>query len=129
MIQIIKQRFNSLKQTWQYADSQPTEILLAVVNIFLTPIATYMELGTLWFFHLCLILTGFYQLMCVSKGELSCRVRASVLTFGMYFSTLIMYLGSIGLPTPSHWGWFILCFASFSSLRRIKREQLTRLWE
>lgn len=127
MLSLIKERFNNLKKVWQYSDSQPTEILLASINILLTPIATYLELGTLWFFHICLILTGLYQLWCISKNELSCRIRGSLLTFGMYGSTLVMYLGSIGLPTPSHWGWIVLCFASFSSLRRIKREQLFRL--
>ena len=127
MLKELKIRLDRLREVWSFSDSQPTEILLGSLNIFLTPMATFMEMGCLWFFHLILILTGLYQLWCVSKGELSCRVRASLLTFGMYVSTLIMYLGSIGLPTPSHWGWIVLCIASFSSLRRIKREQLTRL--
>lgn len=119
-------KYSALRQVFLYSDSQPTEILLALINIFLTPIATYIELGELWFFHLVLIITGFYQLLCVANGDLGCRIRASFMTFGMYFSTLIMYLGTIGLPTPSHWGWFVLFFASLSSLRRIKIEQLMR---
>ena len=126
MLTVIKERFDNLKKVWFYSDSQPTEILLALVNIFLTPIATYMELGPLWIFQILLIVTGIYQLWCVSNTDLNCRIRASFLTFSMYFATLLMYGAGIGLPSPSHWGWFVLVFASFSSLRRIKREQIMR---
>jgi len=123
---IIKDRLNNLRKVWSYSDSQPTEILLATINILLTPLATFMELGPLYVFQFLLIVSGLYQLWCVANSELNCRLRASLITFGMYASTLLMYEWCIGLPTPSHWGWLVLVFASFSSLRRIKREQLMR---
>jgi len=122
----ILNKYKSLKKVWLYSDSQPTEILLALVNIFLAPLATFIELGPLWVFQITLIVSGIYQLLCVANGDLKCRLRASLITFGMYASTLLVYLDCIGLPTPSHWGWFVLVFASFSSLMRIKREQLIR---
>jgi len=126
MFNFLITKYKALKKIWLYSDSQPTEILLASVNILLVPIATFLELGFMPFFQLCLIITGFYQLLCVSNNDLSCRLRASVITFGMYISTLLMYLTCLGLPTPSHFGWFILVFASLSSLRRIKIEDLVR---
>jgi len=119
-------RIKELRHLWVYSDSQPTEITLALVNVFLAPVATYMELGSLWFYHLCLISSGIYQLYCVSNGDLNCRVRASLLTFGLFISTTCMYLDTIGFPTPSHYGWLILSFSAFGSLRRLKREQINR---
>lgn len=129
MKKFLLDRYSSLKEVWLWSDSQPTEILLALINIFLTPIATFMEIGPIWFYQISLIVTGIYQLLCVSNIDLKCRLRASLITFMMYVSTLLMYVDTVGLPTPSHWGWFILVFASFSSLRRIKREQLLRKYE
>ena len=126
MIKIVSEKLSNLRRVWSYSDSQPTEILLASVNIFLTPIASYLELGSLYVFQILLILTGIYQLWCVSNYDLDCRIRAAFVTFVMYFTTLLTYISCIGLPTPSHWGWLVLVFASFSSLRRIKREQLMR---
>lgn len=127
MLSSLKNKFNRLKELWSYADSQPTEILLACINIFLTPIASYIELGGLWFFEISLILSGLYQLNCIATNNLYCRIRGALITFGFYMTTLVMYLFCIGLPTPSHWGWLVLVIASFSSLRRLKREQLSRL--
>ena len=120
------QRLNNLRSVWLYSDSQPTEILLAGMNIFLTPMATYMELGPLLFYQMVLVLTGIYQLLCVAQGDLACRLRASLLTFGMYGTTLLMYYDCGGLTTPTHLGWVVLFVAAFSSLRRIKNEQIIR---
>jgi len=127
MFSSLKKKYNNLKQAWLYADSQPTEILLACINIFLAPIASYIELGGLWFYEITLILSGLYQLNCVATNNLSCRVRGALITFGLYMTTLIMYLTCLGLPTPSHWGWVVLVVASFSSLRRLKKEELSRV--
>lgn len=127
MVNQLKTKFNHLKEIWVYGDGQPTEIILALINILLTPIALYMEVGCFGVFGLFLIASGLHQLWCIACDNLSCRLRGAFFTFCAYFGTLIMYLGSIGLPTPSHWGWFVLAFASFSSLLRIKKEQLHRL--
>ena len=123
----LKTKLNHLKNIWVYGDGQPTEIILAVINIMLTPIALFMEVGCFGVFGLFLIASGIHQLYCIACDNLKCRLRGAFFTFSAYFGTLIMYLGSIGLPTPSHWGWVVLAFASFSSLLRIKKEQLHRL--
>jgi len=121
-----KQRANHLLDVWRHSDSQPTEITLALVNLLLAPLATRIELGPLWFYQIMLVASGVYQLMCVAKGELKCRVRASIVTFGLFSTTLMMYVVTIGLPTPSHWGWCVLVFSSFGSLKRLKTEELHR---
>jgi len=124
--QIAKDRISHLLDVWQHSDSQPTEITLALVNLILAPMATMIELGPMIAYQMILVIVGGYQLMCVAKGDLNCRVRASILTFGTFATTLVMYLIIIGLPTPSHWGWLVLVFSSFGSLKRIKTEQLHR---
>jgi hypothetical protein len=78
------------------------------------------------FYQICLIGAGAYQLFCISKGDIECRVKAALITFGLYTSTLTMYLLSIGLPTPSHYGWVLLVISSFGNLKRLKTEQLHR---
>ena len=118
--------FKRLQQLWRYSDSQPTEITLGVALMILAPIATITELGFMPFYQFALIGAGGYQLYCVSRGILSCRIRASLLTFGLYTSTLVMYLMSIGLPTASHYGWVILVISSFGNLKRLKTEQILR---
>jgi len=115
-----------LKQLWRYSDSQPTEITLGAALMILAPIATIIELGFMPFYQSALIGAGVYQLFCISKGKLECRLRASLITFGLYTSTLAMYLLSIGLPTPSHYGWVLLVISSFGNLKRLKTEQIHR---
>ena len=115
-----------LKQLWKYSDSQPTEITLGAALMILAPIATIIELGFMPFYQSALIGAGVYQLFCISKGKLECRLRASLITFGLYTSTLAMYLLSIGLPTPSHYGWVLLVISSFGNLKRLKTEEIYR---
>ena len=115
-----------LQQLWNYSDSQPTEITLGAALMILAPIATMMELGFMPFYQVALVCAGAYQLFCISKENLNCRIRASLFTFGFYSSTLAMYLLSIGLPTPSHYGWVLLVISSFGNLKRLKTEQIHR---
>ena len=115
-----------LQRLWRYSDSQPTEITLGAALITLAPIATLIELGFMPIYQTTLIGAGVYQLYCISKGDLQCRLRASMLTFGLYATSLAMYLITIGLPTPSHYGWVILLISSFGNLKRLKTEQLHR---
>jgi len=117
---------HTLSNIWKYSDSQPTEITLAAALVFLAPIATYLEISFMPFFELFLISGGLYQISCVARGKLDCRVRAAFITFSLYFTSLIMYIINIGLPTPSHYGWVLLVLSSFSSLKRLKSEQLHR---
>ena len=90
-----KKRATHLLDVWKHSDSQPTEITLALVNLLLAPIATRVELGPLVFYQIMLVASGVYQLMCVAKGDLKCRVRASIVTFGLFCTTLMMYVITI----------------------------------
>ena len=111
---------------WGYSDSQPTEITLALANIFLTHVAIGIEIGDNYIFRVVIFLSGLYQLYCVSKEDLSCRLKASVLSFAVYLISTIIYIKSIGLPTPTHYGWAVLCFASFGCMRRLIIEKIHR---
>lgn len=113
-----------LKQIWTYSDSQPTEITIALTNLLLTPMALSFEIGGLWVFKIIVFLSALYQLYCVSNLDIKCRVRASVVTFGVYATTVTMYAVHVGFPTPTHYGWLVLLFASFGSMRRLILEKL-----
>lgn len=115
-----------LGHIFKYSDSQPTEITLGAALMILAPIATATEIGWMPIYQLCLIAAGFYQLHCVSKGELECRIKAAIITFGLYSTSLMMYLLTVGLPTATHYGWVIFVISSFSNLKRLKTEQLHR---
>lgn len=123
---LIKIRFARLRQIWLYSDSQPTEILLAICNIFLAPIAILSEVGDLYFYALIVIATGINQIICVAKDNIDCRVKASMFTFGIYLTSAIMYLSHVGFPTPTHYGWVVLVISSFSSMGRVTREKIYR---
>ena len=116
----------NLRRIWSYSDSQPTEITLAIAIAILAPIAVSIEVNTSWFFNALLILAGLYQIRCIAKEEIGCRVKAAYFTTMMYMTCLLMYIVTIGLPTPSHWGWVLLTYSSFSTLSRLKTEQLRR---
>lgn len=120
-------RFNALRVIWQYSDSQPTEITLAVALIFLYPTATYLELGYSPIMDVLGPMAGVYQLYCVSGKCLSCRVRASFITFSFYLLATVMYLycGML-FKSPTYLGWVVLTLSSFGSLKRIKKEELHR---
>ena len=122
----MKQMLLNLKRIWSYSDSQPTEITLAIAIAILAPIAVSIEINTSWFLNSLLILAGLYQIRCIAREEIRCRVRAAYFTTMMYMTCLLTYIMSIGLPTPSHWGWVLLTYSSFSTLHRLKTEQLRR---
>lgn len=120
----MREFFANLKRIWSYSDSQPTEITLAIAIMILAPIAVSMEVNTNWFLNLMLVSAGVYQIRCIGREQIACRIRAAYFTTMMYMSCLISYLVTIGLPTPSHWGWILLTYSSFSTLNRLKTEQL-----
>lgn len=123
----LKARFDSLRIIWQYSDSQPTEITLAAALVILYPTATYLELGFSPIMQVLGPIAGVYQLYCVSGKCLSCRVRASFVTFSFYLLASVMYLYCGRLfEGPSYWGWILLSVSSFGSLKRIKKEELHR---
>ena len=123
----LKARFDSLRMIWQYSDSQPTEITLAAALVILYPTATYLELGFSPIMQVLGPFAGLYQLYCVSGKCLSCRVRASWVTFSFYLLASVMYLYcGLLFKGPSYWGWVLLTVSSFGSLKRIKKEELHR---
>jgi hypothetical protein len=120
-------RLDSLRVIWQYSDSQPTEITLAAALVILYPIATYLEIGFSPIMQLLAPIAGLYQLYCVSGKCLSCRVRASWVTFSFYLLAAVMYLYcGLLFKGPSYWGWILIRVSSFGSLKRIKKEELHR---
>lgn len=125
-IQLLKLRWARLRQIWLYSDSQPTEIILALCNIFLTPLAILFEIGELYFYISVVIISGLYQILCVTSDDIICRVRASMFTFGIYCASAILYLLTIGFPTPTHYGWIVFVIASFGSMGRVTREKIFR---
>jgi len=125
-----KRRFfkglKNLSLTWKYSDSQPTEIVLAICLMILAPIALGIEIGGLYIFRFLLIPAGIYQLICVANGEIKCRLKASMIVFGLYSASAIMVYSHIGFPTPTHYGWVVFVVASFGSMSRLIREKIYR---
>lgn len=113
-----------LRDIWSHSDSQPTEITLALINLTLTQAAVGIEIGGLYIFRIVIFVSAIYQLFCVGRDKLNCRVRASVLTFSVFLITLVMYFIYGAITTPSHYGWFVLVFASFGSMRRLILEKV-----
>lgn len=116
----------TIRNLWRYSDSQPTEITLAVAMTTLVPIAVSTEVHCNWFLNAIFILVGLYQLRCIATCDIACRIRASFFTSSLYLTCLLVYITTIGLPTPSHWGWVLLAYSSFSTMNRLKTEQLNR---
>lgn len=115
-----------LKDIWSHSDSQPTEITLAITNILATHVAIGVELSGFYIFRVLILLSGFYQLYCVASEKICYRVKASVITFSVYLTTTIAYSFTIGFPCATHYGWLILCFAAFGSMRRLILEKIHR---
>jgi len=81
---MILKSIKKLSLIWSHSDSQPTEITLALINVLLTHLAIGSELGGLYFERIIIISSGIFQLYCVSQEDIKCRVRASMITFGVY---------------------------------------------
>jgi len=107
-----------------YSDNQPTEIILALANIFLVPFALSMEVGTGLFLSLIPTVSGIHQIICVASDEINCRVRASMICLGVYLASAVMYLITIGFPSPTHYGWLLFIIAAFGSMSRLSREKI-----
>lgn len=120
-------KIKELKNIWLRSDSQPTEITLAFANLTMTHTCIGFELGELYVFRIFIFLAGLYQLNCVAKENIDCRVRASVISFSIFVITTILYMVQIGFPTPTHYGWFVLTLASFGSMKRLITEKIYKL--
>jgi len=122
----MRKQLKTLKNLWRYSDSQPTEITLAGAMATLVPMAVSMEIHCNWFLNAFFILAGLYQLRCIATCDIACRIRASFFTSSLYLTCLLVYLTTIGLPTPSHYGWILLTYSSFSTMNRLKTEKINR---
>jgi len=122
----MRKQLKTLRNLWRYSDSQPTEITLAGAMATLVPMAVSMEIHCNWFLNAFFILAGLYQLRCIATCNIACRIRASFFTSSLYLTCLLVYLTTIGLPTPSHYGWILLTYSSFSTMNRLKTEQINR---
>ena len=120
----MKMKLLRLRQVWMYSDNQPTEITLALANIFIVPFALSMEVGTGLFLSLIPAVSGIHQMICVASDEINCRVRASMICLGVYSASAVMYLVTIGFPSPTHYGWLLFIIASFGSMSRLSRENI-----
>ena len=117
--------FKKLFHIWKYSDSQPTEIMLGMVNFLLTPIAIYFEVGLMPLFIPLLIAGGIFQLWAVSTEQVCKRVKAAFVSLCLFVVTLLLYLNSeCGLHSPVHYGWVFLVICSLGSLIRLKNEEL-----
>ena len=122
----MKEGLKTLRNLWRFSDSQPTEITLATALATLVPLAVSIEVHCNWFLNAIYVLAGLYHLRCIAKCDIECRIRAAFITSSLYLTTLLVYLTTIGLPTPSHYGWILLAYSSFSTMNRLKTEQLNR---
>ena len=120
----MKMKLLRLRQVWMYSDNQPTEIILALANIFIVPFALSMEVGTGLFLSLIPAISGIHQMICVASDEINCRVRASMICLGVYLASAVMYLITIGFPSPTHYGWLLFIIAAFGSMSRLSREKI-----
>ena len=120
-------RLKHLKSVWLYYDSQPTEITLALcLGVLVFPV-TYLELGFRPVLQFMSLFAGIFQLYCVGGNDPKCREIASVWTLGCFLTILFQYAYCGYLTqSPTHWGWAVLAFSSFGTLRRIKMERLSR---
>ena len=82
--------FKKLFHIWKYSDSQPTEIMLGMVNFLLTPIAIYFEVGLMPVFIPLLIAGGIFQLWAVSTEQVCKRVKAAFVSLCLFVVTLLL---------------------------------------
>lgn len=126
---MVKRCLNNLKEIFLYADSQPTEIMLGMLNFVLLLPATIIEIGFVPLYQLSGVLIGGYQLLAVARQDIKMRKRASFLSFVIFTTTVTIYaLCGYLSNSASHWGWLVLWFSSLSSVKRVHAEFYHRQW-
>ena len=123
----IKKVLSSLKTIWLYSDAQPTELTLALcLSVLVFPV-TYLELGFMPIIQGYAFAAGAFQLYCVSREDLKCRLRAAFFTFSALGTIFILYaLKGYLNSSPTHYGWAVLLLSAWGSLKRLNREYLHR---
>ena len=126
---MVRKCLNNLKEIFLYADSQPTEIMLGMLNFILLLPATMIELGWIPIYQITGIGVGGFQLFAVARQDINLRKTASFLSFVVFTMTIVLY-GSHGYfwRSASHWGWVVLWLSSLSSVKRVTTEYYHRKW-
>ena len=126
---MVKRCLKNLKEIFLYADSQPTEIMLGMLNFVLLLPATLIELGWIPLYQIAGILVGGFQLFAVARQDISLRRNASFLSFVVFTMTIVLY-ASCGYfsKSASHWGWIVLWLSSLSSVKRVTTEYYHKKW-
>mgnify|MGYP005993675625 FL=1 len=126
---MVRKCLNNLKEIFLYADSQPTEIMLGMLNFILLLPATMIELGWIPIYQITGVLIGGYQLLAVARQDIGMRRTASFLSFVVFTMTIVLY-GSCGYlwRSASHWGWVVLWLSALSSVKRVTKEYYHRQW-
>jgi hypothetical protein len=126
---MVKRCLHNLKEIFLYADSQPTEIMLGMLNFILLLPATLIELGWIPVYQIAGILVGGFQLFAVARQNISLRRNASFLSFVVFTMTIVLYASCGYLSkSASHWGWVVLWLSSLSSVKRVTTEYYHRRW-
>lgn len=127
---MVKRCLNNLKEIFLFADSQPTEIMLGMLNFVLLLPATLIELGFIPIYQSIGILVGGYQLYAVARQNIKMRRSASFLSFVVFTMTIVLY-ATCGYLTKSasHWGWVVLWLSSLSSVKRVTTEYYHKQWK
>lgn len=126
---MVKRCLNNLREIFLYADSQPTEIMLGMLNFILLLPATIIEIGWIPIYQIYGMCVGFYQLFSVARQNISMRKNAAVLSLTVFTTTVTMYAFEGYLFTSaSHWGWVVLWLSSLSSVKRVYTEYYHRKW-
>jgi hypothetical protein len=126
---MVKRCLKNLKEIFLYADAQPTEIMLGMLNFVLLLPATLIELGWIPAYQIAGILVGGFQLFAVAKQDIALRKTASFLSFVVFTMTIVLY-ASCGYfsKSASHWGWVVLWLSSLSSVKRVTTEYYHKEW-
>ena len=115
-----------LVNKWMYTDSHATEITLGAMTGILGLPATWLEIGFTPFI-LPIMAAGLYQIYCVTREDLKCRVHAAAFNTSAYLAIVLLY-GVHGFITtsPSHSGWIIMALVQFLTAARLNKELTTR---
>jgi hypothetical protein len=118
----MREFLNRLVNKWMYTDSHATEITLGGMTGILALPATLLEIG-FSIYILPIMAAGLYQIYCVTKEDLACRVKAAAFNTSAYICIVLLY-GTHGYITtsPSHSGWIIMALFSFMTAARLNRE-------
>lgn len=120
---------NNLKEIFLFADSQPTEIMLGLLNFVLLLPATWIELGWMPIYQFYGLSVGFFQLFAVARQDINMRKTASLLSFTVFSTTVTFYaLEGYLNNSASHWGWVVLWLSSLSSVKRVHSEYWHTQW-